>query len=238
MISRIQTFAPAALRVAISATVIMTSLNLLGCSEHIHQSPYRSDDTKIGGVGSGKILQTQKPAVVSEVIRHVGYPAHNGVRQKGTVLVGDNYSYLISTGNDALELILQLPAANLDIDQPISIYRYPDNSVNISFSFSYTVTQSNNTSLSSRQRSVLDHICSDNLSSEDSYKNCQLQLLGGMYAPLSNIDSPVRLDQGMAAKIYSVNHKRVRSQAEVGVIPLKVILETIELPLEILSIIK
>lgn len=238
MISRIQTFAPVALRVAISATVIMTSLNLLGCSEHIYQSTYQSGNTKIGVAGNGKLLQTQEPFALSEVIRHVGYPAHNGVRQKGTVLVGDNYSYLISTGNDALELILQLPAANLAIDQPISIYRYPDNSVNISFSFSYTETQSNNTNLSPRQRSVLNHICSDNLSSDDSYKNCQLQLLGGMYAPLSNIDSPVRLDQGIAARIYSVNHKRVKSQAEVGVIPLKVILETIELPLEILSIIK
>lgn len=239
MLSRIQNLAPTVFnRVAISAIIAITLLSLLGCSEHIYQSTYQSGDTKSVVTGSGKLLQTQKIAAISEVIRHIGYPAQNGVRQKGTILVGDNYSYLISTGNDALELILQLPAANLAIDQPISIHRYPDNSVNISFSFSYAVTQSKNTSLSPQQRSMLNHICSDNLSSDSSYKNCQLQLLGGMYAPLSNIDSPVRLDQGIAARIYSVNHKRVKSQAEVGVIPLKVILETIELPLEILSIIK
>ena len=35
-----------------------------------------------------------------EVIRHIGYPTDNGVRQKGSVLIGDHHSYLISTGSD------------------------------------------------------------------------------------------------------------------------------------------
>ncbi|WP_296203700.1 hypothetical protein [Psychrobacter sp. UBA3962] len=241
MLSQIQNVVPKAInKTALGATVAIVSLNLLSCSEYIYQSTHQSSDTKIGGASSGKFFQTQEQvaASASEIIRHVGYPTHNGYRQKGTVLVGDNYSYLISIGNDALELVRQLPTANLAIEQPISIYRYPDNSVNISFSFSYTETQSKNPSLNPQQRSVLEHICSDRSSIDHLYNDCQLQLLGGMYAPLSNIDGQVRLNQGIAANIYSVNDKRVKNQAEVGVIPLKVILETIELPLEILSIIK
>ena len=239
MLSQIRTVVPKVInKTALGATMAIVSLNLLGCSEYIYKSTHQSGDTKIGGARSGKLFQTQEQVAVSEIIRHVGYPTHNGYRQKGTVLVGDNYSYLISTGNDALELILQLPTTNLAIGQPISIYRYPDNSVNINFSFSYAETQSKTPSLSLQQRSVLEHICSDRSSIGRSYNDCQLQLLGGMYAPLTNIDGQVKLDQGIVAKIYSVKDKRVKTQAEVGVIPLKVILETIELPLEILSIIK
>ncbi|SJM72050.1 hypothetical protein [Psychrobacter piechaudii] len=239
MLSQIRTVVPKIInKTALGATLAIVSLNLLGCSEHIYQSTHQSSDTKISGAGSGKLFQTQEQVAVSEIIHLVGYPTHKGYRQKGTILVGDNYSYLISTGNEALELILQLPTANLAIEQPISIHRYPDNSVNISFSFSYAETQSKNPSLSLQQRSVLKHICSDSSSIDHSYNDCQLQLLGGMYAPLTNIDGQLRLGHSIAAKIYSVNDKRVKTQAEVGVIPLKVILETIELPLEILSIIK
>lgn len=239
MLSQIRTVVPKIInKTALGVTVAIVILNLLGCSEYIYKCTHQSGDTKIGRASSGKLFQTQEQVAVSEVIHHVGYPTHNGYRQKGTVLVGDNYSYLISTGNEALELILQLPTANLAIERPISIHRYPDNSINISFSFSYAETQSKNPSLSPQQRSVLEHICSDSSSIDLLYNDCQLQLLGGMYAPLTNIDDQVKLGRGIAANIYSVNDKRVKNQAEVGVIPLKVILETIELPLEILSIIK
>ena len=210
-----------------AASIFALSLSLTGCMTMVTYGQATKERTR-----------STYAKIDEDVIRNIGYPVHNGVRQKGSVLVGDNYSYLISTGNDALELILQLSTANLAIEQPISIYRYPDNSVNISFSFSYAETQSKNPSLNLQQRSVLEHICSESSSTDRLYNDCQLQLLGGMYAPLSNIGSEVKLDQGLAANIYSANSKRTKTQAEVGVIPLKVILETIELPLEILSIIK
>ena len=212
------------------ASSLSMSMLLTGCSSFTADSVQE----QFRSVGAMPINQ----ASGTDIIRHIGYPTHNGIRQKGSVLVGDNYSYLISTGNDALELILQLPTANIAIEQPISIYRYPDNSVNISFSFSYAETKSKNPSLNLQQRSVLEHICSEHSSIDRLYNHCQLQLQGGMYAPLNNVGSEVKLDQGLAANIYSANSKRTKTQAEVGVIPLKVILETIELPLEILSIIK
>ena len=211
-------------KIALCGGLSLSSLALVGCSNSIyHLYP--------PAVSSSQALEQ---AATSEVIRHIGYPTHNGVRQKGSVLVGDNYSYLISTGNEGLDLISQLSATDITIDQPILINRYPDNSVNITLSFRYGHTQNiKKDALSTQQRALLNQLCSNT-----SFNNCQLQLQGGMYAPLNPINSSVKLDKGLAAKIYSVKDKRVKTQAEVGVIPLKVILETIELPLEILSIIK
>ena len=206
------------------------SMLLTGCGAFV-VDPVQE---QLRNIGSKPINQASD----TDIIRYIGYPTHEGIRQKGTVLVADNYSYLISSGNDALEWILQLPPANLTIEQPISIYRYPDNSVNIDFSFSYAETQNKNSSLNLQQRTVLERICSDTSSIDNLYKDCQLQLQGGMYATLTSMDSQVKLDRGLAATIYSVGFKRVKTQAELGVMPLKVILETIQLPLEILSIIK
>lgn len=208
-------------KIALCGGMSLSSLVLVGCGNSIYHP----------AVNSSQILEQ---AATSEVIRNIGYPTHNGIRQKGSVLVGDNYSYLISTGNEGLDLISQLSATDITIDQPILINRYPDNSVNITLSFRYGHTQSTKSdALSAQQRALLNQLCSST-----SFNNCQLQLQGGMYAPLNTINSSVKLDKGLAAKIYSVKDKRVKTQAEVGVIPLKVILETIELPLEILSIIK
>lgn len=206
-----------------------------------------------------------------EVIRHIGYPTDNGVRQKGSVLIGDHHSYLISTGSDALTLLTELPSKNLQIQQPIRINRYSDNSVHIVLNFNY---QKTNGSYSANERAILSQICPASLTTslspsltDNSVNNnsrntlnstlsnslsnprntCQLTLQGGMYAPISKTnlnnssikkDANLKLDQGLTAEIYTINSKRARTPAEIAVIPWKVVVETLELPLEILSIFK
>ena len=206
-----------------------------------------------------------------EVIRHIGYPTDNGVRQKGSVLIGDHHSYLISTGSDALTLLTELPSKNLHIQQPIRINRYSDNSVHIDLKFNYQKTSG---SYSENERAILSQTCPTSLATSlspslngNSVNNnshntlygtlnntlsnpqytCQLNLQGGMYAPINqgNLnskyvknDSNVKLDQGLTAEIYTVNSKRVSTPAEIAVIPWKVVVETLEIPLEILSIFK
>ena len=206
-----------------------------------------------------------------EVIRHIGYPTDNGVRQKGSVLIGDHHSYLISTGSDALTLLTELPSKNLHIQQPIRINRYSDNSVHIDLKFNYQKTSG---SYSENERAILSQICPTSLTTslspsltDNSVNNnsrntlnstlsnslsnpqntCQLTLQGGMYAPInqgnlnnSSIkkDANLKLDQGLTAEIYTINSKRARTPAEIAVIPWKVVVETLELPLEILSIFK
>jgi len=210
-----------------------------------------------------------------EVIRHIGYPTDNGVRQKGSVLIGDHHSYLISSGNDALTLLTQLPPKNLQIEQPIRINRYSDNSVHIDLNFNYRKA---NGSYSANEKAILSHICPASIAASlspsltgNSVNNnshntlnstlnstlnntlsnpqytCQLALQGGMYAPISQAnsnnssikkDANLKLDQGLTAEIYTINSKRARTPAEIAVIPWKVVVETLELPLEILSIFK
>ena len=206
-----------------------------------------------------------------EVIRHIGYPTDNGVRQKGSVLIGDHHSYLISTGSDALTLLTELPSKNLHIQQPIRINRYSDNSVHIDLKFNYQKTSG---SYSANEKAILSHICPASIAASlspslngNSVNNnsrntlnstlnntlsnpqytCQLTLQGGMYAPISQAnlnskyvknDSNVKLDQGLTAEIYTVNSKRASTPAEIAVIPWKVVVETLEIPLEILSIFK
>ena len=206
-----------------------------------------------------------------EVIRHIGYPTDNGVRQKGSVLIGDHHSYLISTGSDALTLLTELPSKNLHIQQPIRINRYSDNSVHIDLKFNYQKTSG---SYSANEKAILSHICPASIAASlspslngNSVNNnsrntlnstlnntlsnpqytCQLTLQGGMYAPInqgnlnnSSIkkDANLKLDQGLTAEIYTINSKRARTPAEIAVIPWKVVVETLELPLEILSIFK
>ena len=206
-----------------------------------------------------------------EVIRHIGYPTDNGVRQKGSVLIGDHHSYLISTGSDALTLLTQLPSKNLQIQQPIRINRYSDNSVHIDLNFNYPNTSG---SYSENERAILSQICpaslvaslspslTDNSVNNNSrntlnstlsnslsnpQNTCQLTLQGGMYASInqgnlnnSSIkkDANLKLDQGLTAEIYTINSKRARTPAEIAVITWKVVVETLELPLEILSIFK
>lgn len=210
-----------------------------------------------------------------EVIHHIGYPTDNGIRQKGSVLIGDHHSYLISSGSDALTLLTQLPSKNLQIQQPIRINRYSDNSVHIDLNFNYQKTSG---SYSANERAILSQICPPSLAASlspsltgNSVNNnshntlnttlnstlnntlsnpqytCQLTLQGGMYAPINqgNLsskyvknDSNVKLDQGLTAEIYTINSKRARTPAEIAVIPWKVVVETLELPLEILSIFK
>lgn len=206
-----------------------------------------------------------------EVIRHIGYPTDNGVRQKGSVLIGDHHSYLISSGSDALTLLTQLPSKNLQIQQPIRINRYSDNSVHIDLKFNYQKTSG---SYSENERAILSQICpaslvaslspslTDNSVNNNSrntlnstlnnslsnpQNTCQLTLQGGMYAPISKVnlnnssikkDANLKLDQGLTAEIYTINSKRARTPAEIAVIPWKVVVETLELPLEILSIFK
>ena len=210
-----------------------------------------------------------------EVIRHIGYPTDNGIRQKGSVLIGDHHSYLISSGSDALTLLTQLPSKNLQIQQPIRINRYSDNSVHIDLKFNYQKTSG---SYSENERVILSQICpeslatslspslTDNLVNNNSHNTlnstlnstlnntlsnpqytCQLTLQGGMYAPISQAnlnnssikkDANLKLEQGLTVEIYTVNSKRARTPAEIAVIPWKVVVETLELPLEILSIFK
>ena len=206
-----------------------------------------------------------------EVIRHIGYPTDNGVRQKGSVLIGDHHSYLISTGSDALTLLTELPSKNLHIQQPIRINRYSDNSVHIDLKFNYQKTSG---SYSENERAILSQTCpaslatslSPSLTDNSVHNNsrntlnstlnntlsnpqytCQLTLQGGMYAPISKTnlnnssikkDANLKLDQGLTAEIYTINSKRARTPAEIAVIPWKVVVETLELPLEILSIFK
>ena len=206
-----------------------------------------------------------------EVIRHIGYPTDNGVRQKGSVLIGDHHSYLISSGSDALTLLTQLPSKNLQIQQPIRINRYPDNSLPLDSTFNYQKTSG---SYSENERAILSQTCPTSLATSlspslngNSVNNnshntlygtlnntlsnpqytCQLNLQGGMYAPINQgnfdskyvkNDSNVKLDQGLTAEIYTVNSERARTRAEIAVIPWKVVVETLELPLEILSIFK
>ena len=206
-----------------------------------------------------------------EVIRHIGYPTDNGIRQKGSVLIGDHHSYLISSGSDALTLLTQLPLENLQIQQPIRINRYSDNSVHIDLNFNYQKTSG---SYSANERAILSQICPTSLTTSLSpsltgtslnnnshntlsstlnntlsnpQNTCQLTLQGGMYAPISQAnlnnssikkDANLKLDQGLTAEIYTINSKRARTPAEIAVIPWKVVVETLELPLEILSIFK
>ncbi|MCC3307798.1 YidX family protein [Psychrobacter sanguinis] len=206
-----------------------------------------------------------------EVIRHIGYPTDNGVRQKGSVLIGDHHSYLISTGSDALTLLTELPSKNLHIQQPIRINRYSDNSVHIDLKFNYQKTSG---SYSENERAIFSQICPTSLTTSLSpsltgtslnnnshntlnstlnntlsnpQNTCQLTLQGGMYAPISQAnlnnssikkDANLKLDQGLTAEIYTINSKRARTPAEIAVIPWKVVVETLELPLEILSIFK
>ena len=222
--------------------------------------------------------KTNQPMEV-EVIRHISYPTDNGVRQKGSVLIGDHHSYLISSGSDALTLLTQLLSKDLQIQQPIRINRYSDNSVHIDLKFNYQKTSG---SYSDNERAIMSQICpaslatslspslTDNSVNNNSHNTlnntlnttlnstlnntlsnpqytCQLTLQGGMYAPISQAnlnnssikkDANLKLEQGLTAEIYTINSKRARTPAEIAVIPWKVVVETLELPLEILSIFK
>lgn len=235
-INKVQKLKISALMVTITGLMLLT-----GCSSF----PVNPEQQQSSVVNSKPVKQP----ISTDVIHHIGYPAHNGVRQKGSVLVGDKYSYLISTGSEQLNLLTELQPQKLQIQQPIEIYRYPDNSVHLQLRFNYSSTEG---LYSNEERKLLSQICkatNDQAMTDTSTTtsatsrainsySCKLTLQGGIYAALQQVASNSKVDLGLRAEIYPTTVIRTKTQAEIGVIPLNVILETIELPLELLSIIK
>lgn len=228
-------FKPKILKTFVLAVMFTELMLFTGCSS-FPANPELQQSSVIGA----KPLNS---AIATDVIRYIGYPSHNGVRQKGSMLAGDNYSYLISTGSEQLNLLTELQLQKLQIQQPINIYRYPDNSVYFELKFNYSSADG---SYSNKERRILSQICAvnsnnnnpqTNISAIDRY-SCQLVLQGGIYAALQDIPSSLNLKQGLQVEIYPVSTARAKTQAEMRVVPLTVILETIELPFDMLSIIK
>ncbi|WP_296405589.1 hypothetical protein, partial [Psychrobacter sp.] len=156
---------------------------------------------------NNSVMQTSdNQTFETDIIQKIGYPSYNGYRQQGSVLVGNNYSYLISTGSENLDTVALLPKNNLQIMQPILIYRYPDNSVHIKLSFNYN-NRANN--LTNEQLKALNKICSNQYDHQNNdsldanisniknkadinnknFEKCELQIQGGMYASLNNVST-------------------------------------------------
>lgn len=182
-------------------------------------------------------LNTSQNVTATDNIYSIGYPTYNGVRQKGSILTGEKYAYLLSSGTESLQLLTELNPEILTIQQPIRIYLYPDNSVYIEIK----VVIDNNPSYKSGQpKKVLQQLC-PTLQTTDLPPikiPCTIKLQGGMYAALENTNYVQKMANGLKAEIYSVAHNRIKTKAEVGVIPLKIILESIEAPLEFISVFK
>ncbi|PNK59592.1 hypothetical protein [Psychrobacter sp. FDAARGOS_221] len=184
----------------------------------------------------------------SDVIRQIGYPTHQGARQKGMVLLADQHSYLISTGDVLLEQLTQLNPESLNIQHPVQIQAYPDNTVTISLNFSYNVAGQ---SLNAPQKQLIDKLChtattpsNDTLNNVSAIHQCTLPLEGGMYRPVQpNTNAATQstsanfyLQQGLPAQINYLKAKRAKTSAEIGVIPVSVVVDTLTIPLQLLII--
>lgn len=185
----------------------------------------------------------------SDVIRNIGYPSYQGIRQKGMVLLADQHSYLISRGDDLLEQLTSLDQNNLHIKHPVYIQAYSDNTVIIRLDFSYQLTPNQQSSqqgsasgLNVQQQNLLSQLCKP--STTEPYGNCHLDLQGGMYQAVSQQDitctslncSSYHLQQGLPVQIDYLQAKRSKNQTEIGVIPISVVVDAITLPLQILLI--
>ncbi|AWT49064.1 hypothetical protein DLE54_05660 [Psychrobacter sp. YP14] len=217
------------------SVMIMSSAMMAGCSSAPFSQQY-----------SGRAANAMSAASLDqeETILGMAYPVYDGARQPGIVLIGSQYSYLISSGTQALDQVTQLNGGNrlnglnrlngqqLDIHEPIIINKYPDNSVQIQLAFEIQSAHSTKNSLPA----PLNSSCK---LTDAAHYSCNLSLQGGMYAALDNHSSMgFKLGEGVKALIHPTGSKRFKTQAELGVVPLKVLLETLALPLEIISIFK
>lgn len=122
-----------------------------------------------------------------DTLRGIGYPSYKGVRQKGMVLLGDNYSYRVSIGADYLQKMTLLDDNFIDIKQPIIIYRYPDKSFRMRLAFHYTKPSHLYTS---EERSILAQLCpsiqpTQIVGSDTTDYPCYASLQGGIYTPVA-----------------------------------------------------
>ena len=179
--------------------------------------------------------------VADDVIRYIGYPAHEGVQQKGMLLMGEKYAYLMSQGSNQLQAMTQLEVKNTTVLTPITVDRYADNSIKAVIDFDY---RKPNSAYTADEKQRLNEMCvsvdSQPLNPHavtDYFYQCRIELQGGLYqASQQHTLSQQVISSGYKVTIRQVGNKKIKNYNDLMVMPLAVVIDIVTIPLQVLWI--
>lgn len=162
----------------IANTFLMTSLS--GCATSLlMQAPVTS-------------THYEKVKITEDTLRAVGYPIDNGSEQKQLVVIGDNYTYLISRGVEKIEyMINDLDPKKLTMNNQMHVTRFKSKNGSDYFSgyLNFTYNSSDGT-YNTIEAKILDKICNKRTGPKTPFRDehtnylCQVDVTVNIYSSM------------------------------------------------------
>lgn len=170
-----------------------------------------------------------------DVIRQVATPVQNGKKLDNLVLLGDKYTYKITSGDKQTKYINKLNPEFLKIDDPIIVNVRDKTSFKSTIDFTYK----NKAGIYTEQeQEMLQHFSCKKIPiinfTNKMYYSCQFDVLGEIYAPNRELVSKYQLNTGRKIKLRSVNYENKKDYGELLGLPLALAIDAVTLPFQLI----
>jgi hypothetical protein len=129
-------------------------------------------------VTSTKIKETE---LGTDTIRAIGYPTNNGEKKEGVVLLGNKFTYWLTSGSDMVTLMANLDAKYIEMESTPT-FAIKDKTFSGTIKFQYNRTGA---TYSKSERDILSKLCL--VGQSEAPKRCWINISGALYLPAQQV---------------------------------------------------